>query len=214
VPFPPGGRRGPVPGDDPRLSALRRLPRVPAMLLLDDANLYPGPDPLRGLDSALAPQWRLCLTVQDGGQPLPARALDRGFTLRLTPAAAAPWRPHPRAAVPPEAPASLNLAVPEAPLPAACEARMDALRAGLARHGATISRRALDDAWRYCALMLDALGDAADPLAVLDRAVAQRVLPALLAAAPADALAALPGLLDALPLSRALLDQPLPVEIW
>ena len=90
---------------------------------------------------------------------------------------------------------------------------MDALRGGLDRCGATPSRRALDDAWRYCALMLAALGDSADPLALLDRAVAQRLLPALLASAPAKALIALPNLLEGLPLSQALLEQPVPVEV-
>lgn len=199
--------------EDARVKALAALPQAPAMLLLDDANLYPAPDVLRGLDGRLTPRWRLCLTVQDGGFPLPARALDRGFTVRLTPKAAVPWRPRPKAACAPEAPAVLNLSVPENPLPAAAEARMDALRGGLNRCGATPSRRALDDAWRYCALMFAALGDSADPTAVLDRAVAQRLLPALLASAPAKALAALPALLEGLPLSQALLEQPMPVEV-
>ena len=47
---------------------------------------------------------------------------------------------------------------------------MARLRDGLHRLGAMPSRRALDDAWRYCALMLPALGESADPLAILDRA--------------------------------------------
>ena len=199
--------------EDARVKALAALPQAPAMLLLDDANLYPAPDVLRGLDGSLMPRWRLCLTVQDGGCPLSARALDRGFTVRLTSKAAVPWRPRPKAACAPEAPAMLNLSVPENPLPAAAAARMDALRGGLDRCGATPSRRALDDAWRYCALMLAALGDSADPLALLDRAVAQRLLPALLASAPAKALIALPSLLEGLPLSQALLEQPVPVEV-
>ena len=90
---------------------------------------------------------------------------------------------------------------------------MYALRAALASRGATVSRRALDDAWRSCALMLTALGDAGDPAAVLDRAVAQRVLPALLASAPAIALLGLPALLDGLPVSRGLLRQTMPIEL-
>jgi len=61
--------------------------------------------------------------------------------------------------------------------------------------------------------MLWALGDAADPMAVLDRAVAQRILPTLLASAPARALYALPSLLEGLPLSQSLLKQPLPVMV-
>ena len=103
------------------------------------------------------------------------------------------------------------LDIPDKPLPAAAEARMDALRTALSQRGAVLSRRALNDAWRFCALMLKALGDSADPIAVLDRAVAQRLLPVLLATAPAAALAALPALLEGLPMSRELLRQPMPV---
>jgi len=202
-----------VRADDPRLEALRAQPQAPAIVVLDDANLHPSPDPLHGLDNGISPHWRLCLTVQDDGMPLSAHTLDRGFTLRLSPKPAAPWRPRPRLACAPEAPARLDLAVPEAPLPAAVEGRMDALRTALNRMGAALSRRALDDAWRYCALMLWALGDAADPVAVLDRAVAQRILPALLASAAPATLYALPALLEGLPLSQALLKQPLPVQV-
>ena len=205
------GRR-PV-SDNPRLEALRAQPSAPAMVLLDDANLYPAADPLHGLDNGMNPNWRLVVTVQDGGMPLSAHTLDRGFTLRLSPKPATPWRPRPKSPCAPEAPARLNLAVPEAPLPAPVEGRMDALRTALSRLNAPVSRRALDDAWRYCALMLWALGDAADPMAILDRAVAQRILPALLASAPSRALLALPTLLEGLPLSQGLLTQPLPVEI-
>ena len=199
--------------DDPRLQALRTQPDAPAMVLLDDANLHSAADPLHGLDNGLNPNWRLVATVQDGGMPLSAHTLDRGFTLRLSPKPGTPWRPRPKAPCAPEAPALLNLAVPEAPLPAAVEGRMDALRTALNRLDAPVSRRALDDAWRYCALMLWALGDAADPIAVLDRAVAQRILPALLASAAPAALYALPSLLEGLPLSQSLLTQPLPVMV-
>lgn len=199
--------------NDPRLAALKRQPQVPAMVLLDDANLYPSADMLHGLDVGLSPQWRLCLTVQDGGQPLSAHTLDRGFTLRLNPKPATPWRPRPKAFCAPEAPATLSLTVPETALPAAMDARMDTLRATFNRAGITVSRRALDDAWRYCALMVWALGENADPIAVLDRAVAQRLLPAVLASASPDALISLNATLEGLPLSRALLSQPVPIAL-
>ncbi len=210
VVFAPGQQ---VSEGDPRLKALKRQPQVPAMIMLDDANLYPSVDPLHGLDAGLSPNWRLCLTVQDGGQPLSDHTLDRGFTLRLDPKPATPWRPRPRATCASEAPASLNLTVPEAPLPAAMDARMEALRAVLNRIGAPVSRRALDDTWRYCALMIWALGENADPIAVLDRAVAQRLLPGLLASASPNALVHLNAALEGLPLSRALLNQPLPISL-
>ena len=208
--FAPARRIAP---DDPRLEALRRQDAVPAMVLLDDANLHVTPDPLHGLDNGMSPNWRLVMTVQDRGAPLTAHTLDRGFTLRLDAKPATPWRPRPKAPCAPEAPARLSLTVPEAPLPPVMEGRMDALRTTLNRLNVPVSRRALDDAWRYCALMLWALGDNADPVAILDRAVAQRILPVVLASAAPDALYALPSLLEGLPLSQALLTQPIPIAL-
>ena len=199
--------------NDVRVAALNELPDAPALLLLDDANLYPAPDPLRALGAIDRPEWRLCLTLQDGGAPLSAHALDRGFLVRLIPRQDAPWRPRARAAYEAPAPASLCLEIPETALPSAVEARLDSLREMLARRGALASLRALNDIWRYCALMLDALGERADAMRLLDRAVAQRLLPALLASAPVETLKQLPALLDELPASRALLRHPLPVMI-
>ncbi len=197
---------------DPRVAALDRCPDAPAMLLLDDANLRPDPDPFRGLGTPGRPHWRLCLTVQDAGVPLPAYALDKGFLVRLVPPADAPWQPRPAVAAQSPAPAGLCLAVPDKPLPAIVEERMKALRETLARCGAPLSRRALSDAWRYCALMLDALSDA-DPIHILDLAVSQRLLPSLLASAPVALLPQLPALLDGLPAARALLRLPLPIQL-
>ncbi len=198
---------------DPRIAALNAQPETPALLLLDDANLYPAPDVLRGFGSLSHPQWRLCLTVQDGGFPLPAHALDKGFLVRLAPAADVPWQPRAKAMSAARTPAALCLDIPDKPLPAAVEARMQALREALARCGAPLSRHALDDAWRYCALMLDALGEDADPIHILDLAVAQRLLPVLLASAPVDALRQLPALLEGLPASRGALRLPLPIQL-
>ena len=166
--------------EDARVTALDELPDAPALLLLDDANLFPAPDPLRALEPVDHPQWRLCLTLQDGGAPLSAHALDRGFLVRLVPRQDTPWKPRARAAYEAPTPASLCLETPEVALPAAVEARLDSLREMLARRGALASLRALNDIWRYCALMLDALGERADAMRLLDRAVAQRLLPALL----------------------------------
>ena len=207
--FPSG--KGSLEGDA-RLAALDALPDAPALLILDDANLSPAADPLRGLDALNRPQWRLCLTVQDDACPLRAHALDRGFTVRLSPDASAPWRPRRKAAAVPQPPVVLSLDIPESPLPTAAEDRVQALREALARANAAPSPRALDAAWRYCALMLSALPDA-DPLHIVDLAVAQRLLPPLLAGAPLDALRQLPALLDGLPLSRALLRAPLPIQL-
>ena len=201
---------------DARVEALKRLPDVPAMLLLDDANLYPARDPLRGL-GALPAKWRLAATLQDShsGRPVPASALDKGFVVRLENRADAEWQPRKRAAAAPEAPVSVAdvVALPAESVPTACADRMAALRKALADCGVQVSRRALADSWNFCGVMCAALGEQADALRVLDLAVAQRILPGMLASAPIDALRRLPALLEGLPASRALLDQPLPVTI-
>ena len=216
--FGPG--RKPLDGDA-RVKEMERLPDDPAMLLLDDANLYPACDPLRGLGAALAhPAWRLCLTAQDShsGHPLPANLLDKGFTVRLAPKPGAPWQPRPKAAFAPRPPVSLAALdewrpKSESAVPAACTERMDALRRALGERGAAVSRRALNDAWDYCGIMAAGMGGEADPAAIVDLAVAQRLLPALLASAPVEALQGLPAMLEGLPASLALLKQPLPVMI-
>ena len=55
-------------------------------------------------------------------------------------------------------------------------------------------------------------GGAQDNAALaLDRALAQRAIPAILASAPLGALTALPKALEEYPLSRALMEEPLPL---
>ena len=208
--------------DHPRLLELARTPDAPALLVLDDANLSGNRDPLRGLETALEhPEWRLLATLQDAhsGALVPANVLDKGFVVRLTPHGEQPWHARRRTAWTQEVPALLSaarnelLALPDNAVPEACTARMEALRKALNEHGAAVSLRALEDAWTYCGIMIASLGEETDPMAILDLAVAQRVLPPLLASAPIQALAHLPELLKDLPVSRALLDQPLPVMI-
>ena len=214
VRFAPG--RGSLEADG-AIAALGDDAQAPAMILLDDANLAPAPDMLRGLGAQREePERRLCLTVRDDGCPLPAQVLDAGFMLRLSCPADAPWQPAKAQAAAPVQPvrlAALADRLTGGPVPAAIQQAMDRLRKALSGHGAALSRRALDDSWRYCAAMTALLGKDADPMAVFDRAVAQRLLPALLAVAPTPALAALPGLLRDLPVSRALLEQPVPVRL-
>lgn len=203
---------------DKRLAALDRFPDAPATLVLDDANLAPGRDILRGLGQRMKPEWRLIVTVQDAhsGMPLSASALDRGFVVRLTAPASLPWQPAARNPLPPEMPIaieSVRASLPCAEVPEALVKRMDALRLDMAACGAEISRRALDDAWRYCAAMLAVMGGDANPDAIFDRAVAQRILPATLASAPASALPRLRKLANDMPACAALLKCPLPVDI-
>ena len=88
---------------------------------------------------------------------------------------------------------------------------MEKLRADLALLGVRLSRKSLDALWNYCAAAIPAMP--LEPSAVLDLALAQRALPAVLASAPLDALAALPQLLDGLPRCAALLQEAFPVEV-
>ena len=204
-------------GKDPA-APLRDTPDIPAALLLEDANLAPQRDVFRGYAQTLPAEWRVIATLQDAhsGQPLSANALDQGFFLRLCAPATLPWQPATPAALPPESLISIEAirrSLPRAEVPAALVARMDALRGTLADCGAELSRRALDDAWRYCSSMLALLDGQADPDRLFDRVVAQRLLPATLASAPIAAVMRLRDAVADLPLSAALLRQPLPVEL-
>ncbi len=76
-----------------------------------------------------------------------------------------------------------------------------------------ISRRALDDTWNYCAIMNLYLEDGANAAEILDMAMAQRILPALLAFAPPEGLIRLPALLKDMPVCQSLLRQPMPILI-
>ena len=96
-------------------------------------------------------------------------------------------------------------------LPANVTKRMEKLRSDLAVLGIRLSRGTLNALWRYCAAAIPLMP--LEPSAVLDMALAQRAIPAILASAPVDALAALPKLLSDLPRCKALLDQPLPIEV-
>ena len=192
--------------------------RAFAMALLDDANLLSGGDPTRGLTPAAERgEFLLCMTVQDDGEPVPAHLLGRAFTLRLSAAAPdAPWKPAPAArSEPRRAVSAAALRRAFAPkleeLPEAQCRRMEKFRADLALLGVSLSRKTLDALWNYCAAAIPAMP--LEPSAVLDLALAQRAIPAVLASAPLDALAALPKLLDDLPHCAALLKEAFPVQV-
>ena len=200
------------------IKTLLRAPDAPTVLLLDDANLSPAADPLRGMGTLPGPEWRLIATVQDShsGAPLSAATLDRGFMVRLAVPDNLPWRPAETRPLGDEAPVSLAAlagSLPQGEVPQAVESRMALLRRSMAEYGAPVSRRALNESWRYCSAMLGLLGEEADALSVFDHALAQRVLPALIAAAPAGALAALKDQVADLPRCAGLLRQPAPIMV-
>ncbi|MGN0803576.1 MAG: ATP-binding protein [Candidatus Faecivicinus sp.] len=202
---------------DERLRALADG-EVPALALLDDANLVAAEDPTRGLFAAAeSGRLLLCATVQDEGHPLSAALLGRSFTIRLAEEAPdSPWAP--KEAVSPKvyAPVAREalksaFAPPPGELPAHVTRRMEALRSELALLGIRLSRSTLNALWRYCAAAIPLMP--VEPSAVLDLALSQRALPAILASAPLDALSALPRILSDLPRCKALLEQSLPIDL-
>lgn len=188
----------------------------PAVILLDDANLANGDDLYRGLSLRAGRDYLLCATLQDDGRAVPAYAFDRAFTLRLSPEAPdAPWRSAeaaPFEPLPPVSLAALRMAFTSSePLPEALIQRMSALRQKLGAMGIRLSRRTLDEMWRFCAAAIAHMS--LEPSAIFDLAFVQRALPSILAGAPIDALQALPKLLEDMPTSLALLRQPMPIQI-
>ena len=207
----PLGKHSPV-------AQLRHFRDMPAVILLDDANLSASPDLFRGLSQEQPAEWRLIATLQNAHSGLPVRAAawDRGFAVHLAPPAELPWQPASRTDTGDEPAASiagLADALGDAVLPEAMLLHMNRLREAMDACGVALSRRALDEAWRYCAAMMALLGESADAEAIFDLAVAQRLLPALLAAAPIEALMRLKAFASELPACRALLEQPLPILI-
>lgn len=210
------------PGKDPldqneSLSALQSGD-LPSIALLDDANVIAAEDPTRGLyPAAETGKLLLCATVQDDAHPLPAVTLSRAFTVRLTDEAPeSNWQPkeavHPKQYAPVSREAFKCAFAPTlSALPANVTKRMEKLRSDLGVLGIRLSRGTLNALWRYCAAAIPLMP--IEPSAVLDMAIAQRALPAILASAPVDALSTLPKLLSDLPRCKAHLDQPLPIEV-
>lgn len=204
--------------EDRRLKRLFDDPETTATVLIDDANLTPTRDVLRGMGQCRSPQWRIIATVQDAhsGAPLNAHLLDQGFVVRMTVPEDLPWQPAPRRALLPEelmAIEALRQTLPETQVPERIVERMERLRKWLAAHGALVSRRALNDTWHYCAAMLAIMGEAADADDLFDRAVAQRLLLPLLASAPLDTARRMQSMLSGLPRCVSLLQAPMPVNI-
>ena len=195
---------------------------APAILLLEDCNASGRAPHTDGLIARLAAECaparptRLLLTARDEGTPLPTELLDAAFLIRLEPEAAdTPWHDDK------EPPAKMEFAVsrealahifrphPEAVSEEAAD-RMARLRAALGERGVRLSRRTLDAVWNFCAAAAPLLRDHS-PLQALDIALARRALPAVLSAAPLEALKALPEMVADLEECRKLLESPLPI---
>ena len=195
---------------------------APALVLIEDCNA-PAREPyieetLLRLTSACTPPHppRLLLTARDSGAPLPAGLLNTAFVIRLEPEAAdTPWHEEqeqpvePKQAVSREALDQIFRPRAEAVSEEARE-RMARLRAALGEHGVRLSRRMLDAAWNFCAAAGPLLREHS-PMQALDIAIARRILPAVLATAPVEALRALPEMVTDLEECRKLLESPLPI---
>ena len=195
----------------------------PVVALMDDANTRPGEIAdalLTHLDGPSAnPALRLIVAAQDvpSGLPLRARLLDRAFLIRLRGEAAdTDWAPRavnpaePEFTVSEEALRAIFAPDAEAVTEAVVQ-RMQSLRTALSAYGVLLSRRTLNAVWTYCAATTRLMQR--DAMAVFDLAFSERVLPAVLATAPLEALHKLPELLKDMPVSLKLLSLPLPLDI-
>lgn len=207
-------RRAP---DEPGKSAPSTPSDLPAVVLADDINAEPRACARAVSEFSHPTGAKLILTAQDSaeGYPMPARLLDRAFLIRLKPeSAGSAWARSPRADAAPEfvvtSAALRTLFVPDDKnITQLVTRRMRTLRDALARYGVLITRRTLDDLWRYCAAVTPHLS--LTPLEVFDLAFAQRALPAVISMAGVEALHALPDLLEGMPRSLELLRQPLAI---
>ena len=205
---------------------------TPSLLMIADANRTDAaemlgemldlgdvgaPDVLHGgVDSALSPALRLTLTALDApeGTALSPDLLDRAWFTRVYPLPEdAPWAPAGQETPAPEKALSFSALLsafePKGQPGDEVIRRMDALRSGLSRLGVRLTRRALNDTWRYCAAARPYMR--CSDAELLDRALACRAMPWILATAELPALHDLPGLLKDYPRCLQLMEQPLPL---
>ncbi|MCR4622785.1 MAG: hypothetical protein K5663_11970 [Clostridiales bacterium] len=189
---------------------------TPRLVAIEDINMFSGGDQSRGMmDSAFRLKSRgvtVLMTCQDAGYgyPLDPRLLDRAFFLRLKPYRPSKWE---RQSLPRTASCAPRLDAFGKMFSSSGEVcgenalRMEKLINELSAGGARLSRRMLAETYEFCAAM-EALM-AGDKKEALDRAIAMRALPAVLASAPAKLIRELPGLLWDMPLSISLLNVPI-----
>ena len=190
---------------------------LPAVVYVHEANAQPGRDIYGGVSAKDRNMIVIAGAMDMGsGFPLSAEAMERAFMLRLQPAAAdMPWKPAVRRKVnfTPVRMHTLRevFCIDAVEMPVALDRRMKKFRQDIAQFGVRLSRNTLDQLWGYCSAML-ALNKL-DVEEVLDRAIAQKALPCILAEAPVECLKKLTVILSGLPRCQELLKQPLPIMI-
>lgn len=195
---------------------------TPSLLLLDDANM---PDVSGAMEEAVRLSERaqamelpllIVLTVQDApeGLALSARLLGRAFFLRMdAPAPDHAWKPAPITNPSAQRAVALSslrqILAPGQDVPGMIEERLERLRKALEEIGYRLDRRTLNETWSFCSRMarMSRLQEAD----ILDLALCQRVLPAMLAGMELKQLIKLPELLCDMPRCMALMDTPLPL---
>ncbi len=187
-------------------------------VLLDDINAEPGTDQSRGLMSLMDSDQTYpitpIMTVLDDqiGYPLDSRLLDRAFFIRIKAPALTKWQRAPKKPANLKAPSLKAITAifnPDTEVPGEVTARLSIFEKKLEEMGVTISMRALGDMYAYCAAVIPLM--TGSPMAALDRAIAQRALPHLLATCSEEVVAKLPELLIDMPVSLSLLGEPLPL---
>ena len=190
---------------------------LPAVVYVHEANAQPGKDIYGGVSSRDKDMIVISGAMDLGsGFPLSAEATERAFLLRLQPAAAdMPWKPALRRKIsftPVRMQALRDVfCIDAVEMPLALDRRMKKFRQDLAQYGVRLSRNTLDQLWGYCSAML-ALNKL-DVEEVLDRAIAQKALPCILAEAPVECLKNINYMLSGMPHCQKLLKQPLPIMI-
>ncbi|MBQ3668532.1 MAG: hypothetical protein II920_04825 [Clostridia bacterium] len=186
------------------------------LMLLEDINMKRVPDQSRGLlafaDEAKRDGITLMMTCLDDqvGYPLQPRLLDRAFFIRLKLPEWNGWQLSkrvPLADVAPSLESVKKVFLTPGEIPTEIRDRMDTLVNRLKEVDLRITPRALDDMYMYCAAVCPLM--TGDKIEALDRAVAQRALPHILATAKASQLAHLPEILCDMPLSLSLLNEPI-----
>lgn len=146
------------------------------------------------------------------GNALPQRLLNASYFVRIKPPPLeTPWQgcesQKPGEAI--SIGALINALKSTKEIPAQIEMKLLDIRASLANAGYLMGREMLAGLWRYCAL--GAANMELAPLEVLDFALAQRALPAIMATMEPRVLRALASIFSGMPRCKALMEETIPI---